>query len=164
VAIFLVGCGGSSEWPRMDLPDEGGWSVSIPGSDGAQVGAVEVAGSSLTSHAIMFNDSGITYVAAWYDLSPSIMALGEPLATDTVWNTTISRLGQCRESLTGVEATVPFKETWCSNGEGVRSGIRQYSAGQRKIVLIASGPEEFFDPGIERNMRKFLGSLRPSKG
>jgi len=148
----------------MELPDGGGWSVSIPGSDGAQVGAVEVAGASLTSHAIMFNDSGITYVAAWYDLSPSILALGEPMATDTVWTSTLSRLGQCRGSSVGVEMNVPFRESWCSNGEGVRSGIRLYTAGQRSIVLITSGPEEFFDPRIERNMRKFLGSLMPSKG
>lgn len=164
LVAVLAGCAGSAdEWPRSTAIDGGGFSVQMPVSSGAQNGSFLLGTDTVSTHINILADSGITYVAAWFDLPEGLRQLPAPAPLDSVWSMMVDRIGG--EPTTGVgplqSAAATARAGWFVNAEEVRVGLVLHQLNERIVVMNAATPAPYFGPREERNMLRFLNSFEP---
>lgn len=162
--VVLASCSGSSDgWPRSNAIDGGGFTVRMPVASGAQNGSFVLGADTVSSHVNILADSGITYVAAWFDTPASLAGLPPQGALDSVWNMMVNRFGGIPADGPGPLQSSPGSSRggWFVNEEDVRLGLVIHSLGDRVVVMNAATPAPYFGPREERNMLRFLNSFEP---
>lgn len=144
----------------MIAVDDGGFQVQMPRPAGVQRSTIYLNTEPVETHINILSDSGITYVASWFDLPPALADLPETLIPDTVW--TILNTGK---QVTIVKDKVPVnttsaneREAWLLAEDGTRIGVRMVFRNKRVMIMNAGTPDGKFREREERNIVRFLAS------
>lgn len=133
----------------------------MPVASGAQNGVFVLGDDTVNSHINILADSGITYVAAWFDVPADLRQVSEPALLDSVWSMMVDRIGG--EPADGVgplqSSTGTARAGWFVNAEEVRVGMVLHQLNERIVVMNAATPAPYFGPREERNMLRFLNSF-----
>lgn len=163
--LFLVaglwGCAGSTgEWPRSSAIDAGGFTVRMPVVSGAQNGSFVLGLDTVNSHVNILADSGITYVAAWFDAPAGLRELPAQVAVDSVWSMMVDRIGGIPTDGVGpLQTPAPLARSgWFVNADDIRIGLVVRAQRERFVVMNTTTPAPRFGPREERNMLRFLNS------
>ncbi len=135
----------------------------MPASSGTQNGSFLLGTDTVSSHINILADSGITYVAAWFDVPADLQQLPGSVTLDSVWTMMLDRFGGEPTSGAGPlqSATATARAGWFVNAEEVRLGLVVHQLNERIVVMNAATPAPYFGPREERNMLRFLNSFEP---
>lgn len=164
LVVLMAACGGAANgWQRITAVDEGGFQVEMPVAAGVQHSSIVLGAEEVSTHIHIVGDSGITYVASWFDRPVAMAALSGTALRDTVWD-----LLHDRPDLTIVDGPGPLadppadaRHAWVLTGDGTRLGVVMTALGDRVVILNTGTPDARFGDRERRNMVRFLGSLKP---
>lgn len=161
--LLLVACsssGAPERWPNIQGID-GGFKATMPVVNDIQTGTLVVAGDSVTSHIAMAVDTGVTYVAAWYDLPDRLAETDEQDRLDTVWTEMVRHFGADArlDPGPGTGDAQGMRSAWVLMGNGTRLGAVLRVRGMRAHVLSAATPEDNFTERARANAERFFGSF-----
>jgi hypothetical protein len=133
----------------------------MPVASGAQNGSFVLGSDTVSSHVNILADSGITYVAAWFDRPVSLSQLPQQAALDSVWDMMVDRFdGAPTDGPGPLQSTsAESRGGWFINDEDVRLGLVIHSLGDRIVVMNTATPAPYYGPREERNMLRFLNSF-----
>jgi hypothetical protein len=161
--IVVLGCTSpDGTWTTMRAVDDGGFEFLFPHQGGEQNGMIKLNGADVPTHINIVADSGITYVASWFELPDGFKALAEQARADTVWE-----LMNAANNAVAVEGPMPLgngiseqRSGWFLHPDGTRIGVVMTFKGERVVILNTGVPDAFFGDREQRNTVRFLNSLR----
>lgn len=163
VVLLAVGCVQPDEaWQTVTVVDNGGFEVSMPRPAGVQRSTIYLNADQVPTHINILADSGITYVASWFDLPEPLAKLPSGIIPDTVWS-----LMNQREDAEILSEEGPLaspqpdqRHAWL-RVDGTRIGVVMVFRGHRVAILNSGTPDQFFGERERRNIQRFLRSYRP---
>lgn len=149
-------------WPTIDGVDGGGFTVTLPNEHDVQRGVMEIGGEEVRSHVAMTADTGVTYIAAWYDLPEAFRELPTEERITAAWNVVVERSGEGAQVARGPlgDDTDEMRNAWILNAEGTRMAVVLVLRDMRVVILTTATPDFHFDARAERNILRFLRSLK----
>jgi hypothetical protein len=163
LAIGVFACRGpQNAWHVVTAVDNGGFQVEMPRPAGVQHGTIYLNTDPVETHINILADSGITYVASWFDLPESLVALPTEALADSVWT-----LLHQDKHVTMLDEETPWsgsdaehRSTWLLAEDGTRLGTHMIFEGKRVMILNAGTPGEYFGERERANIVRFLSSHR----
>lgn len=165
VAALLAACTttGSEDWVRVQGLDGGGFSVSMPHPSDEQHGSMPIDGESVSTHINILADSGVVYVAAWFELPDDLRGLAPEALNDHIWPQVVSRSDAIELDEPGPIAAAAgstAKSGWLMTPGGSRMGLVIQRSGDRMVIMNAAIPDQYMEPSHRKNMERYLRSFR----
>lgn len=165
IALCVIGCGQRAvDWSEVSAADNGGFTVQMPAASGIQHGRIPLGMDTVATHINILADSGITYVASWFDIPARLSQESGAALLDSVWAMLGSRVdGELLDGPGPLDRDFDgLYHGWFVDGSGTRLGLVVLLEQDRAIVLNASTPNDRFAEREQRNMVRFLRSYRKS--
>lgn len=151
------------EWLRVEAVDAGGYTMSAPLSGETQKGRLVLGADTFATHINILADSGVTYVASWFDVPAAWSGLSEQALLDTLWPQVVRHTGAVRLDEPGPwEAGGTVRDGWFLD-DGIRLGLVAHVLGSRFVLMDAATPDALKKDRHMANMTRFLRSFEPTK-
>jgi hypothetical protein len=161
-AAAIIAC--SSPAPGWaPVKDVGGdFTVLMPNANDTQRGSLDIAGEEVVSHVAMTADSGVVYLAAWYDL-PARFGTSDPMERmEVAWASVRERAGV--EIIPGsgpLGADTPeMRNAWYQSPDGNSMGVVLVVRGMRVYLLNTSAHNADVQALMQANIERFFRSFR----
>jgi len=134
--------------------------MPIPG--GAQIGKLPLAGDTVETHIMIVQDTGITYLATWFDLPSTLDTLGDEAMFDSVSKYLRERTQSAEVDGTDIPLANSQRTFWVENAEGYRQGFVLNRMSGRLALLSIGCPSSVFGEHQKAKAARFLNSFEGS--
>lgn len=166
LVVLMTSCAEQHDkaWVRVDGLDAGGFSVAMPQRPDAQHGTMVIDRDTVDTHIDILADSGVVYVAAWFELPDSLRARQAEETVAHIWPQVVARFNGTElqeEGPLGGGGGAGIREAWLMSPGGSRIGLVLRRSGDRMVLMNAAMPDRLMQPAQRRRMVEFLRSFQP---
>ncbi len=160
--VLIAGCTPASieSWSPITGID-GGFSVNMPVANDVQQGEMRMGEDELVTRIAIAADSGVTYVASWFDL-PERFRTGDPdTRIEAAWSFVIDRSQAELMPVRGPlgDDTADMRNAWLLKDNEIRMGVVLVLRDMRVIILNSAAPQFHYNESVQLKMDRFFRSL-----
>ena len=147
---------------RVPAPHDGGFSYSMPIPGGAQIGKLPLGSDTVETHIMIVRDTGITYLATWFDLPRSLDTLGDAAMFGSISNYLSARTQSTEIDGQDIPLANAQHSFWVENAEGYRQGFVLNRMSGRLALLSIGCLSSAFGDHQKAKAARFLSSFEGS--
>ncbi len=134
----------------------------MPTTSGSRNGTLYLDRDPVATHVAILADSGITYVAAWFECPERWLPLQPTAVLDSIWPQVTRRVGdaQLHEAAPLATTDTNSRSGWFVNSMDIRLGMVIHLLGDRVVLLNAATPEAKLQERQMHHLRRFLNSFQ----
>ena len=163
VVVSIIAC--SAPKPEGWVPVkgiDGGFTVLMPHAHDVQRGTFTIGHEEVVSHLAMTGDSGVVYLAAWYDMPASYEDRSPGERLDAAWASLRERAGV--EFIPGDGPlgadTDGMRNAWYTSPDGNSVGVMLVVRGMRVYLLTTAAHNAEVQALMQANIERFFRSFR----